>query len=300
MIKITYSDSIAFLYDFLQTNKAASSHLKSLLGLGLCRKDPPSNSMLPASETHPTGNLSSLSKISDNDGQQQKQQQLHNTLLRTEDDLSVVKNLSNGWQVPTKEMKTTSLSLREIMQQEELLHTNSEKNTIKAEAITWAAKAAQGSPYNKNLNVPYNGRPGNYSGQPSRKSVHNYVELSVPIHDQKTSSESNFVMDSGVDLKLKETNDSLSENMTQEFSDWCSNQLLKIKGNGDLTLVSFCLTIDSAAEIRETLAAYLGSTPQVSQFATEFIRKKEDRENISQSGFQKVTKKKSAKGKNID
>ena len=172
------------------------------------------------------------------------------------------------------------------------MHTNSEKSTIKANAVTWADRAAQGSPYNKNLSIPYNARSANYSGQPSRKSIPNYVELSVPIHDHNTSNESNLVLDSGVDMKLKETNDSLSENMTQEFSDWCSNQLLKIKGNGDLTLVSFCLTIDSAAEIRETLAAYLGSTPQVSQFATEFIKKKEDRENLSLSGFQKVTKKK--------
>ena len=108
MIKITYFDSIAFLYDCLQTNKAASSHLKSLLGLS--RKDPPCNSVLPTAETHPTANLISLREISDNDGQRQKEQQLHNTLLPTQDDLSVVKNLSSGWQVPTKEVKTTSLS----------------------------------------------------------------------------------------------------------------------------------------------------------------------------------------------
>jgi hypothetical protein len=40
-------------------------------------------------------------------------------------------------------------------------------------------------------------------------------------------------------------------------------------------LIQFCLILESPIEIREYLAEYLGSTPEVSLFATEFIRRKE-------------------------
>ena len=48
----------------------------------------------------------------------------------------------------------------------------------------------------------------------------------------------------------------------------------KINGSDDLTLVQFCLTLTDSDEIRQYLTAYLGSTPQVNNFATEFIKKK--------------------------
>jgi len=63
--------------------------------------------------------------------------------------------------------------------------------------------------------------------------------------------------------------------MSPEMAQWCSSQLKKINGSEDLTLMQWCMTLQSATEIREYLAAYLGSTPQVSQFATEYIKRKE-------------------------
>ena len=265
--------------------------------LGLRQIDVCTNSAVSPVEPISAANSSSLREISDIDGQQHGQRQQALSKSQPSGEVSNLKNLPSGWQIPLKQMNATSLSLREIMQEEELLHTNSDKSAVQSGASTWAAKAAQSrlvrNPHNNNLDVSHNARVTNYSGQLSSKSNHNYGELSIPLQDDKDSSnESGISQVSVVDVKSMETTDSLSGNMTQEFSDWCSHQLLKIMGNGDLTLVSFCLTIDSAAEIRETLAANLGSTPQVSQFATEFIRKKEDRANISESGFQKVTKKK--------
>ena len=55
---------------------------------------------------------------------------------------------------------------------------------------------------------------------------------------------------------------------------WASSELRKIRGNGDLTLVHFCMTLQASADIREYMREVLGSTPQVSAFASEFIRRK--------------------------
>merc|ERR1719421_1824315 len=55
---------------------------------------------------------------------------------------------------------------------------------------------------------------------------------------------------------------------------WATQQMNKIKGTSDLTLVSFCMTLTSNSEIREYMRDVLGSTPQVSSFASEFIRRK--------------------------
>lgn len=58
-------------------------------------------------------------------------------------------------------------------------------------------------------------------------------------------------------------NDFGGKGMSPEFADWCRQNMTRLKGNEDLTLLQFCLTLSSAGEIREYLATYLGSTPQV-------------------------------------
>jgi len=62
--------------------------------------------------------------------------------------------------------------------------------------------------------------------------------------------------------------------MTPAFEKWCISQMQKINNSDDLTLVSFCMTLTDPIEIRQYLTAYLGSTPEVNNFATEFIKKK--------------------------
>jgi hypothetical protein len=61
---------------------------------------------------------------------------------------------------------------------------------------------------------------------------------------------------------------------SSNFMSWCSSQLKSLGGIEDLTLVEYCASLEDPGEIREYLAAYLGSTPRVSAFATEFIQKK--------------------------
>ena len=45
------------------------------------------------------------------------------------------------------------------------------------------------------------------------------------------------------------------------------DQMTKLNGTDDLTLVSFCMTLSDPVEIRQYLTAYLGSTPQVELIA---------------------------------
>ena len=73
-----------------------------------------------------------------------------------------------------------------------------------------------------------------------------------------------------------QTNDALGsgEQLDADMRKWASAEMQKMKGNSDLTLVSFCMTLSSNSEIREYMRDVLGSTPQVSSFASEFIRRK--------------------------
>jgi hypothetical protein len=59
--------------------------------------------------------------------------------------------------------------------------------------------------------------------------------------------------------------------MSPALEKWCKEQMHKINGSDDLTLVAFCMTLNDANEIRQYLTTYLGGTPQVNNFATEFI-----------------------------
>ena len=58
------------------------------------------------------------------------------------------------------------------------------------------------------------------------------------------------------------------------MSKWASGELQKLKGDRDLTLVHFCMTLQASADIREYMREFLGSTPEVSSFASEFIKRK--------------------------
>jgi len=63
--------------------------------------------------------------------------------------------------------------------------------------------------------------------------------------------------------------------MSPAFENWCKSQMQKINNSDDLTLVSFCMTLTDPIEIRQYLTAYLGSSPEVNNFANEFIKKKD-------------------------
>lgn len=62
--------------------------------------------------------------------------------------------------------------------------------------------------------------------------------------------------------------------MSPALEKWCKEQMQKINGSEDLTLVAFCMTLTDANEIRQYLTTYLGGTSAVNSFATEFITKR--------------------------
>jgi len=89
--------------------------------------------------------------------------------------------------------------------------------------------------------------------------------------------------------------------MTPALESWCKEQMKKLNGSEDLTLVAFCMTLTDPVEIKQYLTAYLGSSPQVNNFASEFIHHKNGTKPQEQwettSSSKKGRKKKGTGGK---
>jgi hypothetical protein len=79
--------------------------------------------------------------------------------------------------------------------------------------------------------------------------------------------------------------------------------LKRINGSDDITLMLFCMSLQSPGEIREYLSEYLGSSPLVTTFASDFIQYKEvGKRPVESNGgdpndFISASKKKKAVGK---
>lgn len=69
-----------------------------------------------------------------------------------------------------------------------------------------------------------------------------------------------------------------SSKVSSEFMGWALKQLLTIDSKANVTLLEYVASVEDPGEIREYLAAYLGSTPRVSAFATEFIQRKKSQD----------------------
>lgn len=89
--------------------------------------------------------------------------------------------------------------------------------------------------------------------------------------------------------------------MTPALETWCKEQMRKLSGSDDLTLIAFCMTLSDPVEIKGYLTAYLGSTPQVNSFASEFVNRKNGTKQQEQwettGGSKKGRKKKGAVAK---
>lgn len=93
---------------------------------------------------------------------------------------------------------------------------------------------------------------------------------------QQMSSTSSYSNANDSRLSTQKTLEEFGANdkMTPELESWCKQQMKKLNGSDDLTLVAFCMTLNDSVEIKQYLTAYLGSTPQVNNFASEFINRK--------------------------
>ncbi|KAG7401207.1 hypothetical protein PHYBOEH_002391 [Phytophthora boehmeriae] len=100
---------------------------------------------------------------------------------------------------------------------------------------------------------------------------------------------------------------------SSEFMAWATKQLQTIDSNANVTLLEYCASVEDPGEIREYLAAYLGSTPRVSAFATEFIQRKKTQhsgkkspvhqdaqQRASETGSSNKRGKRRTKGQKID
>jgi hypothetical protein len=68
--------------------------------------------------------------------------------------------------------------------------------------------------------------------------------------------------------------DEFGATLSPALEKWCKEQMEKLTGGDDLTLIAFCMTLTDANEIRQYLQAYLGNGANVNSFATEFISKR--------------------------
>ncbi len=93
------------------------------------------------------------------------------------------------------------------------------------------------------------------------------------------------------------SSDDFGAKMSPALESWCREQLRKITGSEDLTLVSFCTTLKDDAEIHQYLVAYLGSSPQVNSFASEFINRKNGGKRQTGEEWETTGKSKARKGK---
>ncbi|POM70902.1 Hypothetical protein PHPALM_12603, partial [Phytophthora palmivora] len=104
-----------------------------------------------------------------------------------------------------------------------------------------------------------------------------------------------------------------SNNVSSEFMTWALKQLKMIDSNANVTLLEYCASVEDPGEIREYLAAYLGSTPRVSAFATEFIQRKKTQhsgkkspgrqdaeQRASETGSSNKRGKRRSKGQKVD
>ena len=91
--------------------------------------------------------------------------------------------------------------------------------------------------------------------------------------------------------------DAFGAKMSPALEKWCREQMVKLNGTDDLTLVGFCMTLNDPNEIRQYLITYLGSSPQVNSFATEFINRKVGVKPAKEEWETTVTSKKKGKKK---
>jgi hypothetical protein len=175
---------------------------------------------------------------------------------------AVVTKPKTAWSSASAEVP--SVPLKEIMKEE--INQQQQKKEVNAgsdrvggggRGVSWASKIGSNQP------VPA-------GSQPIVNSSTIVTKVSQPPPAPFSEKSTPNVSNSRPVSKGPETkSDFGGKKMSKEVAEWCASQLKVIKGIEDiedeslLTLMEFCMSLNSAAEIRETLASYLGSSPQV-------------------------------------
>lgn len=210
---------------------------------------------------------------------------------------------SSQWKSPDSNARSSDnkvKSLVDIMQEEASQSSSSGDgySNSRTPANSWAArtsnpKAPIVNPQKRNVSIPQTVPPSQSKGNQSAPTQPQVSVSSVPIPNnqreivaglaknkdtkpvvsaKKATSKTEPSTSGIIVSSVKNTGDSLTN--------WAVDQLKNLNtknksSTDDLALIQFCQILESAVEIREYLAEYLGSTPEVSLFASEFIRRKE-------------------------
>ncbi len=172
----------------------------------------------------------------------------------------------SAWTTPTT-AESSSSSLKEIMNEElnRKQHSEPESAGKKPSSISWATKAKSNT-----ASLSHTSKPDNNVATPNvnaMKAVGNMLEK-TPGSGLKSTENTR---------KSVDKSEFGGKTMSQDMADWCSVQLKRLKGSDEaMELLQFCMSLKSSGEIREYLSHYLGSSPQVTNFATEFIKYKDE------------------------
>jgi len=189
------------------------------------------------------------------------------------------KNANGTWpQGSSNQQGISNLSLREIMEQEQeqerQASLQSQSDSLlhpKAAVGSWAAKAMIGT----SQPIPFVAVKPN----PSTRAVSTSKKPQVSAEPVQSMWTANTSV-----APARPVSESLGyDGMPKEIAEWCESQLKRINNHADISLIQVCYSLKSAGEIREYLAEVLGSTPLVSQFASEFIKRKESLSNSNQA-----------------
>ena len=170
----------------------------------------------------------------------------------------------------------------------------SETSTSAADDSFWNGMLTEGGNDVKSKERSSNTGKGRHHHNQSHNN--NTRHKNTSSSNQQQEARSSATTTSTTTTKAKPSEE-FGSNMPRSMISWCKTQLLKITKSDDETLVRFCFTLDSPADIREYMRNYMGSTPQVSAFASEFIRRK-NRCRGSKKNTQNSNHKSSRGGKN--
>ena len=272
----------------LLVQKTHSSKLKSLLGVTSNSND---GSRVWSTNTELTTTVStpkqakSLKEIQNEEQQelikqqqlllqqqQQFQKRMHQQKLDDEAIAAAAKTVPLTWGNPVISNTNTTqskLSLKDIMKEEQV-----SQPAVESKPNSWAAKAKSSA-----TSAPLS----------TAAAVSTLKTTLDPHTDTKTAISATSTNTQNQDAKLQNTekgtsnkpsneshpstsatNKSSSEfggkGMTNEFAEFCMTSMHRLNGSYDITLLEFCMSLKSPAEIREYLAAYLGSKPEVGAF----------------------------------
>lgn len=162
----------------------------------------------------------------------------------------------------------SSASLRDIMEQE----TSTSGEAVQGASGTSApAPARKGSSWAAKAGSTTFSAPEPVLIAPKRAVVPAPAPIAQAAASSTVASVAPRAASKPAPSNSKEKSSFGGKEMSAEMTTWCAAQLKRINGSDDLTLLHFCMSLDSAADIREYLSEYLGSSPAVSFFAHKDI-----------------------------